>query len=86
MKRYHKVDFKSPSGDYSPGRDSSMQVIKSNIRSGCTLKGQTIEHKMACYYFIYFLIVKGFNIRYTADSELLDFLAKEMIGIEKFEV
>ena len=61
-------------------------TFSSNLRNNVPDKQEPVEHREACFYFVYYLTLLGFNIRYTAESEILDYCASEFESVNKYEV
>ncbi len=86
IRETHSTDFKNVKKQYHPSRDSDWHKLVHIIEKNVIVSQGSVEHRMACYYFILFLTEMGFKVKYTDNSQTMDLLSRNIKGFEKYKL
>ena len=73
---------KNGTSTYGFSKDTNFARMCDNLDMSL---GQGIQHREVCYYLVRYLMTKGYNIQYTADSMIFDYMANKFPKISKLE-
>jgi len=73
--------FKSTNESYGMGRDSDFEKLKKNLDT--FKKDHKMEHREVCYYMLRYLFLHGYQVYYSAESMLLDWMASRFDNLKK---